>query len=232
MSIFTSDIPMLFQQNPVSALLLCAVILLVAALVLGFIYFQLFPKHKIYYGSLVAFTMGVIFFGGTFLCCYMAFDLYSNSREAAASNSWPAAPGTVRRTWVYRIKELGSKTNTYHVGADYNYSVNGVPYTSSRTSAGGEFAPDLGEKFYSSAGAEEQARKLVNSRVKVYYDPGHPERAVLYPGGTGPIFQIILYFLFSLCVLLPLGLTMFRAVRRPVPQGGVSQPGEGKVVKP
>ena len=80
MSIFTSDIPMLFQQNPVSALLLCAVILLVAALVLGFIYFQLFPKHKIYYGSLVAFTMGVIFFGGTFLCCYMAFDLYSNSR--------------------------------------------------------------------------------------------------------------------------------------------------------
>jgi len=102
-------------------------------------------------------------------------------QEAAASNGWPSVPGVVT---AMEISESRSNdgTRTTHAKVTYTYSVNGKSYQGDRV------------KVESMTDPSEAERYPKGTPVKVFYDPAHPEAAVLEQGGAGLLFWGIVGF--------------------------------------
>lgn len=97
------------------------------------------------------------------------------AREAFAARDWPTATGTVTAAGlVERIS--GDGEPAYAADVRYTYQVNQQEYSASRISLGDFSGAD-------SAAAETVLRRYPRGEpVTVYYDPDHPERALLEPG--------------------------------------------------
>lgn len=111
------------------------------------------------------------------------------SRKTA---QWPTTEGTIIASGI--VRESSSSTNTtvstggsvYKPEVAYRYEVGGKEYVSNRI--------ELMDISTSNRGRAESIGSAYNTgdRVRVYYDPGNPERAVLQPGGkSGSCLMIV-----------------------------------------
>ena len=129
------------------------------------------------------------------------------------SAGWPTADGKVTVSEV-----TGSKKNSWKV--EYVYSVAGQPY------AGERFAYDP----MPVQGREEVERHVAaypaGAAVTVYYDPGNPGEAVLYPGLRGCTLWVALFL--TPFVMIGLGLSL-AAIRPSVWRGGFD-PGDSRQI--
>jgi hypothetical protein len=107
--------------------------------------------------------------------------------SAYQSQHWPSVEGEITSSYVQqdvRSIEDSSKKPTFSPKISYQYSVGGKTYTGEKISfSGGEG----GEK-------KNKAQAVVNryssgKKVAVYYDPNHPEKAVLETGFSWKTFM-------------------------------------------
>ncbi|HOY09751.1 MAG TPA: DUF3592 domain-containing protein [Candidatus Omnitrophota bacterium] len=112
---------------------------------------------------------------------YLGYLSYVKSR---ASQSWPAAQGAVVSSEVTAHRSRSRKGHhrtSYGADVRYEYSVNGVQYSSNKIS--------FGEYRTHNRGPAQATvdRYPPQAEVVVYYNPDKPEEAVLEPGKTGGI---------------------------------------------
>lgn len=104
-----------------------------------------------------------------------------SSIEAFYSRSWPIVEGVIKVSQVdtYLSQSDTGATTMYHPQVSFNYFVNGKQYHSDLISLGD----------YSTSDQKQTENMLslypIGKLVRVYYDPGRPDRAVLEPGPTG-----------------------------------------------
>lgn len=113
-----------------------------------------------------------------------------NRRKATASQSWPAAGGTITKAWIQEstdTDEDGYTSTSYTPKWEYQYQVGQETYTGSRISFGGVTGYGRQKKAQ-----EELNRFPVNSQVRAYYDPASPGEAVLVRGTKGTMSGIII----------------------------------------
>src|SRR5262245_41867169 len=95
------------------------------------------------------------------------------------SRRWPQAPGkilTARIVNGYTTDADDHRVEYFEVEVRYQYQVRGKAYVSTRYSFGQD-------RFSNYAGAMEALHGISAGReVTVYYDPSHPQRAVLRKG--------------------------------------------------
>lgn len=123
-----------------------------------------------------------------------------NRRKGSASQTWPAAGGVITKAWIEENQdtdEEGYTSTTYTPKWEYQYEVGQETYNSSRISFGGVSGYGRRKKA-----EEELSRFLINSQVRVYFDPAKPSDAVLVRGTKGTMGGIIIgivLLVLSLC---------------------------------
>lgn len=118
---------------------------------------------------LLSFIMGI----------FLTFGAVKEMKEWRRSQSWPSVTGTVINTKIDEIRQTSNEGDvfvSYTLQITYQYSVNGIIYTSDR----------IGFNRQPSYSFEEGAQKAYNAyapngRVIVYYDPDRPDHAILDP---------------------------------------------------
>ena len=113
-----------------------------------------------------------------------------------ASNTWPTVGGVIVKSEIETHERSTSndgsqKSETVrYPKIAYEYQIDGQNYKSTRIS------------FSSSSGDAQQivARYPQGQSVQVYYNPDHPQRAVLVPGGFG--FTIVPYIFSAVFIML------------------------------
>lgn len=126
------------------------------------------PTWAHYYGTVVFLTC-ILLIGPALIC----HSIYADYRDRP-SLQWPKVSGVIMQC---QEAHHGLKHTYYYVEDTYSYAVNGQRHTSRRIAL---WNPNLD-------GEDARARAFViahpvNSTVNVYYDPQHPENAVLIPG--------------------------------------------------
>ncbi|HQO58006.1 MAG TPA: DUF3592 domain-containing protein [Candidatus Omnitrophota bacterium] len=117
---------------------------------------------------------------------YLGFMSYVKSR---ASQSWPTAQGVVVSSEVAAHRSRSRKGHhrtTYGAKVRYEYTVNGVQYSSDKISFGEYRTHNRGP---AQATADRYPPQV---EVVVYYNPDKPEEAVLEPGKRGGIVIIFI----------------------------------------
>ncbi len=144
---------------------------------------------------------GMIFIVGVFI---------SDIPKMIVSQGWPSVRGTI----LYH-KFIGNKFKEYdgdfytniEVHIRYEYSVNGIAYTSLVLNS-----IDTPLNRYPSSYA---SRYPVGSKVAVYFDPEHPSDAVLEPGFVDIFraFDVYCYIIFGIGVyFIYLGISRFKEI--------------------
>lgn len=146
-----------------------------------------------------------LFFLLAILGVVLLVSTYSQQREARASLSWPATQGVVSENYIEQHtqeNDNGPDTVSYEPIVIYSYLVNDQTYTSNRINLSAPWG-------YSFGNQEEAAKFLENypigARLKVYYNPGQPNRALLdrkQPGDP----TLVYIFGWALLGLIPLAL--------------------------
>lgn len=117
---------------------------------------------------------------------YLGCLSYMKSR---ASQSWPTAQGAVVSSEVtaHRSRSRkGRRRTTYGAEVRYEYTANGVKYSSDKISFG-EY------RTHNSGPAQATVdRYPPGAEVVVYYNPDQPEEAVLEPGKMGGIMILFI----------------------------------------
>jgi hypothetical protein len=117
-----------------------------------------------------------MFAAGIFFILWGGYEIMAGY----ASKKWPSAEGKITSSYVQkqvRSIEDSSKKPTYYPKVRYQYSVGGKSYTGDRINfSGGEG----GEKKSKSQAVVD--RYPSGQKVIVYYDPKHPDKAVLERG--------------------------------------------------
>lgn len=122
------------------------------------------------------------------------------------STSWPSTPATLLLAQVATYSSRNSNKATYAPEVEYEYEVDGKVYTSDNIAFGG---PDFDRNKMGSA--DDVVKRWRNEpNLVAYYDPAHPDRACLQPGGT---ISFGIWGLFAAGVGLTL-LGLFIATRR------------------
>jgi hypothetical protein len=107
-----------------------------------------------------------------------------------SSKDWPSVEGQVINSHVTFMPDW--QDPAWRVRVSYDYSVNGISYSSSKS---GSYAS---ERSARGAGA----RYPQGSTVLVFYDPSSPSRAVLEGGGPSgslpPVFILVMGVVFTL----------------------------------
>lgn len=112
------------------------------------------------------------------------------ARETLAARGWPTTSGVVTFAGIVE-RSSGEDQPVYAADLRYNYTVGSQPYQGTRIRAvQAAGTPD-------SAAAESVLKRYVpGQQIPVYYNPDHPERAVLEQG-------------FDPALWLPIGLGVF-----------------------
>ncbi|WP_417390617.1 DUF3592 domain-containing protein [Gimesia sp.] len=144
----------------------------------------------------------VIFLGLIFLIVgyVMAYQIgLPLLEQARASTSWPVTTGEVLESKVKSHRSSNSSSSTYAAHVVYRYQIEGKNYESQTV----WFGSDVSTSDRSLA--QNTVKKYpVRQSVNVYYDPRHPEAAVLEPG----VFKTTwFYYLFG-WVFLGVGILM------------------------
>jgi len=131
---------------------------------------------------------GILFLGFFFFICVGvgAIAIYSGISDiihTKASLDWPHTDGTVTKSAFKKSKGSSSKGSSggsvvWYADIEYEYTVDGQPYTHYRVSFG-----EYGSSDQSHAKAILD-RYPVGKTVTVYHKPGEPNEAVLEPEGT------------------------------------------------
>ena len=111
----------------------------------------------------------VFFVVGLGVLIYGARDLY----YGLTMNRWPGTSGKVIVSQLARSSKTSRGYNFYAADVQYNYSVSGKDYVSSRVTMRDVEVPRT--KYAQSI----IDRYPVGAAVKVFYNPSHPELAVL-----------------------------------------------------
>jgi hypothetical protein len=124
-------------------------------------------------GTVVAATgLGVLLYG------------YRILTFAQVSRAWPSTDGEVAVSDLQRDEDSDGST-MYQAEVSYRYEVGGKPLVANRVFFGD------GVSVSSSAGAVRRVdRYPAGSKVRVYYDPEKPARAVLEPGPTWHVYAL------------------------------------------
>jgi hypothetical protein len=149
--------------------------------------------YKAYIGmGLIAMIFGFVFFAWA-LSAYGTGD---------AAKEWPTVQGNVIQSKV--VSSTDYEGTTYSPQVRYNYTVNGVGYSSTRISpfSGGSSDPNYAIGMV--------AKYHIGQTVVVTYDPSHPEYSLLEtdPGTDSPIFLMagLLFIVFGVlivCISIP-----------------------------
>lgn len=97
-----------------------------------------------------------------------------------ASRQWPQVTGKVGKVWQEDdvVQDIGDSEGTHSVYARYRYQVGARWYDGKRLSYGVTDRIRLNEALDLMHGLR------AGADVDVYYDPGDPRRAVLFPGSS------------------------------------------------
>jgi len=127
--------------------------------------------------------------------------------EARASEHWPRAPGTMRSSDF--VEHSGRGSHYYEVLVTYDYEAAGAALRGNRVGfyKAGNFDHVSDARAF-------VARYRAGARVDVYYDPDHPDHAVLVPGGLGVGFAAIVMFALMGVALLAGAIACFMRARR------------------
>ncbi len=128
------------------------------------------------------------------------------ARKAAETFSWPQARGEITTSRVINDSSGGSQM--YRVDVQYRYFIGDTVYSGNR----------VADYTYSSSDFREMqrlaARYLPRQEVKVYYEPGNPQNALLEPGYGLVWIPFLIGGIFTL-VGAGMGLGLVVAFRRP-----------------
>ena len=96
------------------------------------------------------------------------------------SKRWPQTTGKIGKAWQEDdfVRDIGDEEGTHSVYARYRYRVDARWYDGRRLSYG----VTSRVRFNEALDLLHQLR--AGGEVDVYYDPGKPQRAVLYPGSS------------------------------------------------
>jgi len=108
------------------------------------------------------------------IAALVVFLAHRTRRQAHDSQTWPMIPGHVVKSWVGTRRRQKGRAH-YYVGVEYTYRVADKDYTSNRVRFGG--SPMFQSR--SSAESAAQTRYPAGMNLNVYYNPQHPEKAVL-----------------------------------------------------
>jgi hypothetical protein len=129
-------------------------------------------------GSFIALVVSVAF---VVLGYHVAFHLGKPALDKARqTTTWPTVEGKIESSAVTQHQDNSNPDSSgtlYSANVRYSYAVNGRTYQSSTIWSGTHYSS-------SSSGEQQQivARYPPGKAVPVYYDPEHPEEAVLEPG--------------------------------------------------
>ncbi|MBI5294494.1 MAG: DUF3592 domain-containing protein [Chloroflexi bacterium] len=162
--------------------------------------------------SLLWFGIGfLVLFGGMgFLLILIGLV---NADKADVTHEWPVVQGVVTQSSMRahrssnRHRHGGVRTHySYEPVVEYDYTVNGVPYTSARIGYGAyRFNQEQCQEFL----AQYPARTM----VQVHYDPEHPQSAVLETGAHGQIGLYIVGGILLLSGFVAGGMTILQALK-------------------
>lgn len=99
---------------------------------------------------------------------HISSDSLRTIAASKASVNWPATEGRITAAWIETYVDTSDGSNSTVLRINYGYRVDGQEYTSGRPAFG-----------FWDASLEDYP---VGKRVLVYYDPRHPNQAVLEPG--------------------------------------------------
>ena len=139
------------------------------------------------------------------LCCllpvgpaFILHGLHDNERDRP-SLQWPKVSGTiVQSTWSSHRGGRHNASTYYRANVAFTYRVNGQFFSGNRVNL---WDPNM-EREGSVAESFVTAHP-VHSAVDVYYDPAHPEDAVLVPGADEFGNRLFIWGGGILCVLVP-----------------------------
>jgi len=186
----------LYHYNPVLGvsfslfLLLTAVAVIAGVCAFFYVFYRTFISGKsiseaerisgLRLERIIQYVLSLVFFG-------FALMIFSNLREAVDSKNWPVVMGTVNRVWLEEAPGTGDPE--FYIRINYNYTVNGQSFYSDRIDV-----PN--NTLYNREKAESVMNEYPVGSAVVYYNPSHPEKAVLKPGNT-QIFWLIFTLIFS-----------------------------------
>ncbi len=119
---------------------------------------------------------------------------------ALATLKWPKVEGRVLRSYA---EDTGSESPSWAAKVQYEYTVEGRPYRSSKVQYGAT------QLMMQGRAERLAATRRPGDTVSVWYDPGKPSRAVLRPGGhVGVAIALIVT-----CVAGPAMVLAFRGMK-------------------
>ena len=152
----------------------------------------------------------------------MIFWGWTNYKNARASEIWPSTPGVIITSRMEIDYGKSDDAEPKYIAViSYNYKVDTMDYTADRV-------------FFDSHSylKKIQAEKVISrypvgKKVRVYYDPSKPYRAVLEPGsasgaGYALIFGIVMLFMSSIFLFMAFGKKKKAADGEDVLREGVS----------
>jgi Protein of unknown function (DUF3592) len=142
---------------------------------------------------------GLLWLSGIFLgVSVLSLPQYLRIKESA---KWPSAPGVITSSWMRSGVCKGIPC--YHGEIEYQYHVGDVGYRGT--------AFDLGRSHWAAQSSWQLVldQHPVGKAVRVYYEPQHPNHAVLEPGLIGEtslLYKMVLAMigLFGFCFLATL----------------------------
>jgi len=145
------------------------------------------------------FVIGLVFAVIGLFSCWVGISAYLKDQQA---RHWPATTGRIMYSSVVESSDSDGNT-TYNPVIQYSYRVNDQPHVGSvRRFGGSTIGPTEASEIIASY--------RVGSTVTVFFNPDHPEEAVLERGKEqGTLIAIIL----SLPVALLIGIYVFRKSR-------------------
>jgi hypothetical protein len=145
-----------------------------------------------HYREYMAMGVVVVIFGSIFLA--WALSAYAKGDEA---QSWPKVPGKVVQSGVVTSTD-DEHAMLYSAYVKYNYTVNGVPYSSTRITP-----MDTGSTDPRPA-ISTITKYQVGQGVVVMYDPSHPGYSLLEtdPGNSSIVFMVAGLLIIAFGVLI------------------------------
>lgn len=176
-------------------------------------------------GSLSGLFFGLLFAViGFFVAFFFGKPILDNAK---ASQTWPKTSGKITHSSVStsRSRSNGKTKTLYSSDVTYQYQVQSRDYTCSNVFFGGDASSSS-----SSAAHQLVERYPTGRQVDVFYDPKHPENAVLEPGahwqsylvyGIGLLFLVVgllvagssLLYLLAAASLLGVGVAAWLGVK-------------------
>jgi Protein of unknown function (DUF3592) len=128
----------------------------------------------------------------------IAFASARDLMHGYGSRHWPQTAGVLKGSWsrqTYSQNNFGPQHLLYDVNVSYTYQVGGQNYSGNRISWNDHSLTDRNQvqallDKYSNHFNPKKSARYRPPKVTVYYDPNHPNLAVLEPGPAGRMWKL------------------------------------------